>query len=74
MTKMLGRLEFCPTTKVDCDHPSTFLGSGTTIMAAQRTGRRCYGLELDPRYADTIIRRWQAFTGGSAHHGTTGRT
>jgi hypothetical protein len=31
-----------------------FLGSGTTIMAAQRTGRRCYGLELDPRYAD----RW----------------
>ena len=51
-----------------------FLGSGTTIMAAQRTGRRCYGLELDPRYVDTIIRRWQAFTGDSAHHGTTGRT
>jgi 16S rRNA G966 N2-methylase RsmD len=50
-----------------------FLGSGTTIMAAQRTGRRCYGLELDPRYADTIIRRWQAFTGENAHHGTTGR-
>jgi 16S rRNA G966 N2-methylase RsmD len=51
-----------------------FLGSGTTIMAAQRTGRRCYGLELDPRYVDTIIRRWQAFTGESAHHGTTGRS
>lgn len=51
-----------------------FLGSGTTIMAAQRTGRRCYGLELDPRYVDTIIRRWQTFTGDSARHGTTGCT
>src|SRR5262249_17216006 len=51
-----------------------FVGSGTTIMAAQRTGRRCYGLELDPRYADTIIRRWQTYSGDSAHHGTTGRT
>ena len=51
-----------------------FLGSGTSIMAAHRTGRRCYGLELDPRYVDTIIRRWQAFTGESARHGTTGRT
>jgi 16S rRNA G966 N2-methylase RsmD len=51
-----------------------FLGSGTTILAAQRTGRRCYGLELDPRYVDTIIRRWQAFTGESARHGTTGRS
>jgi 16S rRNA G966 N2-methylase RsmD len=44
----------------------SFLGSGTTIIAAERTGRRCYGLELDPRYVDTIIRRWQAFTGQSA--------
>jgi DNA modification methylase len=43
-------------------------------MAAQRTGQRCYGLELDPRYVDTIIRRWQAFTGDSAYHGTTGST
>ena len=39
-----------------------FLGSGTTLIAAQRTGRRCYGLELDPLYVDTIVRRWQAFT------------
>jgi len=34
-----------------------FLGSGTTVIAAERTGRRCYGLELDPAYVDTIIRR-----------------
>ena len=41
-----------------------FLGSGTTVIAAERTGRRCYGLELDPGYVDTIVRRWQALTGG----------
>jgi DNA modification methylase len=39
-----------------------FMGSGTTIMAAERVGRRGYGLELDPLYVDTAIRRWQAFT------------
>src|ERR1700674_259068 len=50
-----------------------FLGSGTTVIAAERTGRRCYGLEIDPRYVDTIIRRWQAFTGDSARHAVTGR-
>jgi DNA modification methylase len=50
-----------------------FLGSGTTLIAAERTGRRCYGLELDPAYVDTIIRRWQALTRGSAHHAASGR-
>lgn len=43
-----------------------FAGSGTTFIAAERTGRRCYGMELDPLYADTIVRRWEAFTGGKA--------
>ena len=50
-----------------------FLGSGTTVIAAERTGRRCYGLEVDPRYIDTIIRRWQAYTGGHARNAATGR-
>jgi DNA modification methylase len=50
-----------------------FLGSGTTVIAAERTGRRCYGLELDSTYVDTIVRRWQALTGGSALHSTSGR-
>jgi DNA modification methylase len=40
-----------------------FLGSGTTLIAADRTGRNCRGLELDPAYVDTAIRRWQALTG-----------
>jgi DNA modification methylase len=51
-----------------------FLGSGSTLMAAERTGRRCYGLELDPLYVDTIIRRWQAFTGSKAKHLASGKT
>ncbi len=51
-----------------------FLGSGTTVIAAERTGRRCYGLELDPGYVDTIIRRWQALTGGVARHADSGRS
>lgn len=40
-----------------------FCGSGTTILAAERTGRRGYGIELDPAYVDTAIRRWQKSTG-----------
>jgi DNA modification methylase len=43
------------------------------VIAAERTGRRCYGLELDPAYVDTIIRRWQALTGDSAIHVGSGR-
>ncbi len=51
-----------------------FLGSGTSLIAAERTGRRCYGLELDPTYVDTIVRRWQVFTRGSAIHAESGRS
>lgn len=43
-----------------------FLGSGSTLMAAQRVGRRCRGIEIDPLYVDATIRRWQKFTGGQA--------
>ena len=52
----------------------SFLGSGTSIIAAERTGRRCYGLELDPAYVDTIVRRWQAQTGGRARHAASNRS
>jgi DNA modification methylase len=51
-----------------------FLGSGTTVIAAQRTGRLCYGVELDPSYVDTIVRRWQGFTGGKAVHSQSGHS
>lgn len=51
-----------------------FLGSGTTLIAAERVGRRCFGLELDPLYVDTIIRRWQALTGDTACHVGSGQS
>jgi DNA modification methylase len=51
-----------------------FLGSGTSLIAAERVGRRCYGLEIDPLYVDTIIRRWQAMTGDAVRHAESGRT
>lgn len=44
----------------------TFGGSGTCIMACEQDGRRCYTMELDPRYVDAIIKRWENFTGGKA--------
>jgi DNA modification methylase len=43
-----------------------FLGSGTTILAAERTGRRCFGIEIDPLYVDTAIGRWERLTGKKA--------
>jgi DNA methylase len=51
-----------------------FLGSGTAVVAAERTGRVCYGLELDPPYVDTIIRRWQRRTKRDALHVDSGQT
>jgi DNA modification methylase len=75
-------LEYHPTTKpialvADAILDSTkrddivldpFLGSGTTVSAAERTGRRGYGIEIDPRYIDTTIERWQKLTGRVARH------
>ena len=43
-----------------------FLGSGSTLIACERTGRTCYGIELDPLYVDIAIARWEAFTGEKA--------
>jgi DNA modification methylase len=43
-----------------------FLGSGSTLIACEKTNRNCYGLELDPKYCDVIIKRWEDFTGQTA--------
>jgi DNA modification methylase len=51
-----------------------FLGSGTTLIAAERTGRVCYGMELDPRYVDVTVRRWRTFTGLGPTHVASGRS
>jgi DNA modification methylase len=51
-----------------------FLGSGTTLLAAERTGRVCRGVEMDPLYVDTAIRRWQNLTGREAVRASDGRS
>jgi DNA modification methylase len=51
-----------------------FSGSGTTIIAAEMTGRRCYAVELNPAYVDVAVRRWQDFTGREATLEGDGRT
>jgi DNA modification methylase len=43
-----------------------FCGSGTTIIAAEMTGRSCHAIELSPAYVDVALRRWEAFTGATA--------
>ena len=51
-----------------------FMGSGTTIIAAEMTGRRAFGCELSPAYVDVIVKRWEAFTGKAATLEGDGRT
>jgi DNA modification methylase len=62
---------------LDCTAPGElvldpFVGSGSTIIAAERVGRTCYAIELDPLYVDTAVARWQKETGGTAVHAVTG--
>ena len=51
-----------------------FLGSGTTLIAAEKTGRTCYGTEIAPQYVDVIVKRWQDYTGKEATLESDGRT
>ena len=43
-----------------------FLGSGSTLIACEKTNRKCYGMEIDPHYCDVIVKRWEEFTGNKA--------
>jgi DNA modification methylase len=51
-----------------------FGGSGSTLIGAEQTGRKSFLMELDPKYCDVIIKRWQDFTGHKAVHAETGET
>jgi DNA modification methylase len=51
-----------------------FLGSGTTTIAAEMTGRSCHAMEISPQYVDVAVKRWQDFTGGVATLADDGRT
>jgi DNA modification methylase len=50
-----------------------FLGPGSSVIAAEMTGRVCYGIELNPVFVDVAVRRWQQFTGRAARHQTSGQ-
>jgi site-specific DNA-methyltransferase (adenine-specific) len=54
------------TTLTDENVLDTFLGSGTTLIACEQTGRICYGMEIDPHYISVVIQRWQNYTGNKA--------
>jgi DNA modification methylase len=51
-----------------------FTGSGTTLIACEKTNRKCYGMELDEKYCDVIIKRWEQYTGKKATLESTGQT
>ncbi len=51
-----------------------FGGSGSTLIACEKTNRRCRMVELEPRYVDVIVRRWQEFTGKQATLAENGKT
>lgn len=57
--------QFCPEGGSVLD---LFSGTGTTLIACENTGRRCYGMEISPHYCDVIIKRWEDFTGKKAVH------
>lgn len=52
----------------------SFGGSGSTLIACEKTGRKCYMMELDPKYVDVIIKRWEGFTGKKATHAESGKS
>lgn len=66
--KPVGLIEQCliNSTRVGDPIYEPFTGSGSTLIAAEQLGRRCYAIEIDPRYAQVTIERWQAFSGQSA--------
>jgi len=60
------------TTRVDYKILDLFGGSGSTLIACEKTNRNCYMMELDPKYCDVIVKRWQDYTGKKAVHADTG--
>ena len=57
LAKFMGEWQMCA---------DPFLGSGTTLIAAEQLGRTCYGMEISPAYCDVIVKRWETLTGRKA--------
>lgn len=64
----LFEYQMCNSTKKGAAILDSFGGSGTTIIAAEKSKRTGYLMELDPKYVDVIVKRWQEFTGNKATH------
>ena len=64
--KPLSIIQFCLKQIESKTILDTYLGSGTTLIACEKTKRKCYGMELDPHYCDVIVKRWEEFTGKKA--------
>ena len=71
--KPLKVIEWC-VNFLDKNIIDIFGGSGSTLIACEKTNRKCYMMELDPKYVDVIIQRWQDFTGKKAIHEQTNKT
>ena len=72
-------VELCVDALLDVTEPGmtvldAFLGSGTTLIAAEKTGRRCCGMELEPGFVDVSVRRWERLTGRRAVLAATGES
>jgi len=65
--KPVGLIAWC-LSYTDGDVFDPFLGSGTTLIAAEQLGRKCYGMEISPQYCDVIVKRWENLTGKKAVH------
>lgn len=59
---------------MECRVLDNFSGVGSTIMAAERVGRTCYAMEIDPVYVDTSVKRWEKQTGNLAVRAESGTT
>ena len=71
---MLGRRPIANNSRPGQAIYDPFLGSGTSLIAAEMSGRVCYGLELDPAYVDIVVHRWQRFTGRDATQQASGQS
>jgi len=71
--KPLKVIEWC-VNFLDKNIIDIFGGSGSTLIACEKTNRKCFMMELDPKYVDVIIQRWQDFTGKKAIHEETSKT
>lgn len=66
--KPLAVMCWCVGMVEGCNVYDPFCGSGTTLIACEQLNRKCFGMEIEPRYCDVIVNRWENLTGNKAIH------